>query len=313
MFNIIFFGTTGIFSLHSFQGLIEAGIEIRSVVIPAATTHASLPRRVEPPRPAESLLSIIDPYFERNIINLAWARNIPVWEVGPLSDPPTLALLAGFQPDLIVVACFPAILPLAVLQLPRYGCLNLHPSLLPAYRGPVPLFWMARAGERQAGVTLHFMNEGIDSGDIVTQTVFDWPDGISGAELDQRCAVEGGRLLVAAVRQLDETGHLPRRPQPVADSSYFSWPADEDLVIPTDWDARRAFNFARAATEWPLVVAVGRRGGEEAKRQREIGDTRFSVRAVVAYDSRGALDQPYLACQGEIWLQFNPGVLKIKL
>lgn len=295
---MVFFGTTGIFSLHSFQVLIEARVEISSVVIPPAT-RASLPRRVEPPRPTESLLPIIDPYFERNIINLAWARDIPVWEVGALSDPPTLALLADLQPDLIVVACFPAILPSAVLQLPHYGCLNLHPSLLPAYRGPVPLFWMARAGERQAGVTLHFMNEGIDSGDIVAQTAFDWPDGISGAELDQRCAGEGGRLLVEAIRQLEETGYLPRRPQPFDGSSYFSWPTDEDLVIPTDWDARRAFNFARAAAEWPLKIAVAQ-------------DQFFPVRRALGYEIGLKLDQPYRLEEGELWIQFQPGVLRIE-
>lgn len=275
-------------------------MEVSGVILPAASSSLDpLPRRVEPARPALSALPVINPYLHPNIIHLAWARDIPVWEIGSLSDSSTLALLAALKPDLIVVACFPFILPAAVLHLPRYGCLNLHPSPLPAYRGPVPLFWMARQGERQAGVTLHFMNKGVDTGDIVAQTAFDWPDGISGMELEQRCAGEGGVLLLAAIRQLAETGHLPRYPQPREGSSYFSWPTAEDFVIPTDWEARRAFNFARAAVEeWPLLIAAG--------------EQYFPVGRVLGYAADLMLDQPYRLEGGEVWIQFRPGVLRIQ-
>jgi methionyl-tRNA formyltransferase len=250
-------------------------------------------------------LPLIDPYFTPNIVPLAWAQHIPVWEVGTLSDAPTRALLADLQPDLIAVACFPYIFPKILLQLPRYGCLNLHPSLLPAYRGPMPLFWMARQGERQAGVTLHFLDEGLDTGDIVAQTAFDWPDGISGADLERRCAVEGAKLLLTAVEQLGLVGDLPRRPQPQPGSSYFSWPAEQDLIIPTHWPARRAFNFIRAAgADWPLVIELG----EEAKRRG--GGERFLIRAASSFDVQATLDQPYLLRGDELSVQFMPGVLQ---
>lgn len=290
---------SGPFSLLPLETLLAGGVEVSAVILPAASFSLDpLPRWVEPTQPALSALPVVNPYLHPNIIHLAWAQHIPVWEIGSLSDPPTLALLAALKPDLIVVACFPFILPAAVLHLPRYGCLNLHPSLLPAYRGPIPLFWMARQGERRAGVTLHFMNEGADSGDIVAQTAFDWPEGISGTELEQHCAAEGGVLLLEAVRQLVETGQLPGRPQPREGSSYFSWPTDKDLVIPTDWEARRAFNFARAAAEWPLVIAVG--------------EQYFPVGRVLGYAADLMLDQPYRLEEGEVWIQFRPGVLRIQ-
>jgi methionyl-tRNA formyltransferase len=297
--RIVFLGMSGPFSWPPLETLLAGGVEVSAVILPAASPSLDpLPRRVEPARPALSALPVINPYLHPNIIHLAWAQDIPVWEIGSLSDSSTLALLAALKPDLIVVACFPFILPAAVLHLPRYGCLNLHPSLLPAYRGPIPIFWMARQGERQAGVTLHFMNEGVDSGDIVAQTAFDWPEGISGTELEQRCAAEGGALLLEAVRQLAEIGQLPRRPQSTTDSSYFSWPTEKDLVIPTNWDAPRAFNFIRAAVGWPLVIATDERY--------------FPAGRALGYEVELMLDQPYRFEEGEVWIQFQPGVLRIE-
>lgn len=297
--NLVFFGMTGLLSLAPLENLVNSGIEVKAVIIPAEPPIiAPLLRRIKPSRPAPTDLPLVNPYFSQNIVHVAWEHDIPVWQVTRLSDPPTLALLADLQPDLMVVACFPSIFPTKLLQLPRYGCLNLHPSLLPAYRGPAPLFWMARQGERQAGVTLHFMDQGADTGDIVAQTAFDWPEGISGPELEQRCAAAGGQLLLAAVKQLAQTGQLPRQPQPKEGSSYFSWPRDEDLVIPTTWEARRAFNFLRAAADWPLVVAVG--------------DQRFPVSRVLGYASDPVLGQPYRYEGDEVWIQFQPGVLRIR-
>jgi methionyl-tRNA formyltransferase len=311
---MIFFGMTGLFSRISLESLLAHGVEISAVILPTSTTSQPLPRRVEPARPASSALSVIDPYLNPNIVHLAWAQDIPVWEVGSLSDPQMLALLAGLQPDLIVVACFSYIFPQTLLQLPRYGCLNLHPSLLPAYRGPIPLFWLAQQGERQAGVTLHFIDEGLDTGDIVAQTAFDWPDGISGAELERYCAEEGAKLLLVAVQQLASGGQLPRRPQPQSNSSYFSWPAEQDLIIPTHWPARRAFNFVRAAgMDWPLVIEIGEEATPIRGPVRQGGGERFLIRAAISFDAQATLDQPYLVRGDELWVQFMPGILQAKM
>lgn len=296
--NLIFFGMTGLLSLAPLECLLASGSKVRAVIIPAEQTTAPFPRRVEPLLSSPTDLPIINPYLNYNIVHLAWDHHIPIWQVAHLSDSHTLALLAELQPDLIVVACFPAIFPGALLRLPRYGCLNLHPSLLPSYRGPAPLFWMARQGERRAGVTLHFMDQGADTGDIVAQSAFPWPEGISGPELEERCAKAGGQLLLAAVKQLAETGQLSRWPQPSEGSSYFSWPGDEDMVIPTTWEARRAFNFLRAAADWPLVIAVG--------------EQRFPVSRPLGYASDQVLDQPYHYEGDEVWIQFQPGVLRIR-
>lgn len=298
--RMIFFGMTGRFSVPPLRSLIEAGLTPQMVIIPAASAGATVPpRRLTPPVPVSTDLPLINPYFERNIVHLAWAHGLPVWEVGSLTDARSLDLLAGFEPDVILVACFSLLLPPAVLRLPRYGCLNLHPSLLPAYRGPTPLFWLARQGERQGGVTLHYLDEGLDTGDIVAQSVLDWPDDLSGSAFEQRCAVEGGRLAVVALRQLEAGQSLPGQPQSPEKSSYFSTPTAEDFVIPTHWPAHRAFSFLRRAEGWPLVIAL------DGKYIR--------IRRATGYKPDQTLPVPYIFKEDELWVQFKPGVVRMQI
>ncbi len=300
MLRIVYFGMTGRLSGPPLEKLLTAGVEVRAVITPSTVVGGERrPRQLSPPPPAPSDVPLIDPHLEPNMLHLAWRHHIPVWQVNNLADPSTLELLAGLRPDLIVVACFSLILPSALLQLPRYGCLNLHPALLPAYRGPAPLFWMARNAERQAGVTLHFLDEGLDTGDIVAQTALPWPDGISGATLERRCAEAGADLLLAAVRQLAQGQAIPRRPQPRTGASYFRWPTEDDLLVLTQWSAQRAFNFVRAVRpDWPLRIVLGQES--------------FSIRVANGYDPNLTLDQPYLLSGDEVWIQFQPGVLKIR-
>lgn len=290
---------TGQFSVAPLEKLLSSGVNVCAVVVPAAQPlSASMPRPVTPNASLSSDLPLVDPFIEHNIIHLSWAHNVPVWEVDSLQTERTLALLAEMQPDLIAVACFPFIFPAALLDLPAHGCVNLHPSLLPAYRGPEPLFWIARNDERETGVTLHFLDAGVDTGDIVSQISFERPEGISGAELEMRCAEAGAKLLLKAVHRLEQ-GPLPRYPQPEAGASYFSTPREEDFVIPTHWPAQRAFNFLRGAESWPLVI--------------DTGDTQFPIRVAISYSANQTIEQPYILLGNELWVQFQPGVLYAKL
>ncbi|MEW5960604.1 MAG: methionyl-tRNA formyltransferase [Chloroflexota bacterium] len=301
MLRIVYFGMTGPFSAPPLEKLLTAGVEVSAVITPSMAAAADwLPRPLSPPPPPPADVPLVNPHLEPNMLHLAWRQHIPVWQVKRLSNPSTVELLAGLRPDLIVVACFSLIFPPALLQLPRYGCLNLHPALLPAYRGPAPLFWMARNDERQAGVTLHFLDEGVDTGDIVAQATLSWPAGISGAELERRCAEAGAGLLLAAVQRLAQGQAVPRRPQPRTGASYFRWPSEDDLLVPTGWSAQRAFNFVRAVRpDWPLRIVLGQES--------------FFIRVANDYDSNLTLNQPYLFSGDEVWIQFQPGVLKIRL
>jgi methionyl-tRNA formyltransferase len=286
---------TGRFSLPPLQTLLENGVPVEAVILPALWPLAgSRPRRLPVADITPELCLTVT-----NILHLAWAHGLPVWEVSHLAHPATLEFVAGLQPDLMAVACFPHKFPPELLAIPRYGGVNLHPSLLPAYRGPAPLFWQARQGEPQTGVTLHYLDNGLDTGDIVAQTSFPWPEGIIQAALQSRCAAMGADLLLAAVRQLAATGNLPRRPQSSTGGSYFPEPAAGDCLIPFTWPARRAFNFLRGANEWPLAI--------------DLGGERLPVRAAINYEPEGRVGQAVVRRGDEALVQFSPGLVRVSL
>ncbi len=232
--RVLFLGVNGVFSRVVLEALIAAGVPLVGLVTPR-------PDRQHAPR------WVSFPPVGRSLFQLAAQHELPILEIGALAHPAARPALRSLNPDVIVTACFPRLLPASWLALPRLGCLNLHPSLLPAYRGPYPLFWQFRAGETRTGVTLHFMDAGADTGDIAAQAEVPFPDGITGPEADTLTAQAGARLLIQALRSPE---NIPRRPQPAENASYHPRPTPRDLEIPTTWRARRAFNFIRGANEW---------------------------------------------------------------
>lgn len=246
--RIVFMGMPCEFSRIIFRALSDAGLLIVGLIIPSPHPAARTTRWQPPPS------GVV--LWPKTLTSAAHARNVPVLEVGPLRSPESLAALETLEPDLICAACFPRLLPPAWLAHPRMGCLNLHPSLLPAYRGPEPLFWQFQAGERRTGITLHFMDAGADTGDIVAQAPVPVADGIRGAEAERLMAEAGAQLLLEALSK----PALPRQPQPASGASYAPRPTAADLVITADWEARRAFNFIRGAREWgPFEVRMAAR------------------------------------------------------
>ncbi|MEK7326043.1 MAG: formyltransferase family protein [Chloroflexota bacterium] len=243
---ILFMGMLGEFSLRPLAALLEAGATVCAALVPDSGATATAPQLLTPTKPDHDDLPVVSGYPLRNIVTLAWEHNIPVYEVGSLSHPDLLA----FQPDVIAVSCFSRLLPPSLLNLPKLGALNLHPSLLPKYRGPEPLFWQFRNGETRTGVTLHFMNERPDAGDILLQAEVPFADGITGAEAERLCAIAGSRLMVEGVK-LISGGQPPRQKQNESEATYFPNPTRADFVLPTNHSARWAFNFMRGANGWP--------------------------------------------------------------
>ncbi|MBI3242663.1 MAG: hypothetical protein HYZ49_10260 [Chloroflexi bacterium] len=296
---ILFMGMFGELSFRPLAGLIDSGASVCAVLVPASGATATAPQRLTPPAPADDSLSVISGYPTRNIVTLAWENYIPVYEVNSLSHPSVLSSLLSLHPDLIAVSCFPKILPPSLLALPKLGAINLHPSLLPKYRGPEPLFWQFRNGETRAGVTLHFMNERPDAGDILLQTEVPFADGITGAEAERLCAIAGSRLMGEGVKLL-RGGNPPRQKQNEADATYFPNPTRADFVISTDQPARRAFNFMRGANGWPWPFEI------------HVGDHAFQVRETISFLPDAILGEPYHLEGDELQIQFSPGVLCLK-
>ena len=132
--------------------------------------------------------------------------------------------------------CLPWVLGSEALSLPRLGCLNLHTSLLPAYRGPAPIFWQFRAGETQTGVTLHEMAAKLDAGAIVGQQALPIEVGVTAPELNRALGEIGVSLVVS---YLANAGAVTAQTQNEDASTYFSWPQAGDFDISTERSVQR--------------------------------------------------------------------------
>ncbi|HUF38560.1 MAG TPA: formyltransferase family protein [Anaerolineales bacterium] len=199
-YRILFLGMNGPFSLLPLAALTARGFGPAAVLTPPPGSFGVAFRQVSVPEGPDQA--------GENLYRLAARCGIPVFEAGRLDDPRALALLEGL--DYIVAACFPRLLPPGWLAAPRRGCLNLHPSLLPAYRGPYPIEDQLAAGETQTGITLHRMDAAADTGDILLQESYTVPPDATVDSLTRLAAYRGADLLV---RYLSQPEKYPGRPQ----------------------------------------------------------------------------------------------------
>ena len=258
--RVLFFGMQGDFSTPALQALLISDVDVCAVVVPVSPipgANQSAIQRREQPRGARSALPLHS--LRPSIIEMAWKQNIPVWEVRRLSDITVHETFVSYEPDILCVACFSQRIPRSIIDLPHLGCLNVHPSLLPANRGPVPLFWTFRNGESETGVTIHFLDETMDTGDILAQERIEVPNGISYTQLEMQCAQIGGSLLAKVVQNLYK-GRIARTVQDAIKSSYYSFPTNEDFIVHAEeWDARHVYNFINGIGHWgnPIAIHVG--------------------------------------------------------
>ncbi|WIG61519.1 MAG: Methionyl-tRNA formyltransferase [Ktedonobacterales bacterium] len=301
--SVVFFGMSGVLSALPLESLLRAGIDVRAVVMAALSGDVrpeTPPTRELPPpasasRKARALLPV-----ERGIRQIAADTGVPVFEVARLRARETLATLSGFAPDAICVSCFPRRLPPDVLRLPRLGCLNVHPSLLPDNRGPDPLFWVFQRGDAQTGVTIHLMDEGFDSGPVLAQETIIMRDGVSEARLERMCAEVAGPLLIASLKGL-AAGTLAPRPQDESRATSYSLPSAEDYRITPDRPARWAYNFASGvlARGQPIVIATPER--------------EFRLVAPLDFDAEATLDAPWRLDGAALALRCAPGVFRARV
>jgi methionyl-tRNA formyltransferase len=297
--RVIFWGMQGSFSYPPLLALLAHSIEVCAVVIPAQRVESNQPaiQQLAQESRSRSILPVLNSTVHTSILRLAGERQIPVWEVSNLSHPDTIALFTSYQADAICVACFSLRVPRAILTLPRLGCLNVHPSLLPVNRGPEPLFWTFREGEQQTGVTIHMMDEGMDAGEILVQEEIEIPDGISYAQLEERCANLGGTLLAGCVWDLYR-GLAVKVKQDEKQSSYHPFPSTDDFVVNvSEWDARQVYNFICGIATWgePIILQV-----EGAS---------IRVKAATSYSLK---DQKDFQEGEELWLPCRVGSVKIE-
>ena len=181
---------------------------------------------------------------------IAQRDEIPLLQPTKMKDPSFMAELSGWKPDVIAVAAFGRILPPAILSLPSRGCINVHGSLLPKYRGAGPIQWALINGESETGITTMLMDEGMDTGAILLQaSMAIEPDDTAGS-LSPRLADLGGRLLVETLAQ-SKAGTLTPRPQDHDQATLAPLLKKEDGAVNWTMSATSIANRIRGLTPWP--------------------------------------------------------------
>jgi len=142
----------------------------------------------------------------------AMEYGIPVYQPAKVREASFVEVLKGLEADVYVVIAFGQILPKAVLELPKYGCINIHASLLPKYRGAAPIQWCVIDGERETGITTMMMDVGLDTGDMLEKAVIPIEEKETGGSLHDKLSMAGGDLILSTLKKLEE-GTLVRTPQ----------------------------------------------------------------------------------------------------
>ncbi len=181
---------------------------------------------------------------------LALAKGLPVAQLASMNSPECLRQLSDWRPDVIAVTAFGRILPMAILKLPPKGCVNVHASLLPKYRGAAPIQWALIHGDSETGITTMCMDEGMDTGAVLLQETIPIEPDDTAAELGARLAKVGGALLVDTLTRLDADAVIPRA-QDDAHATVAPLLKKEDGVIHWTQSAVEIVNRIRGCSPWP--------------------------------------------------------------
>ena len=228
----VFMGTPD-FALQTLQGLIDAGCKMVGVY-------------TQPDRPKGRGKQLAAPPVKE----LAQKYDIPVYQPLKLRQPEAVAELEALAPDLIVVVAYGQILPKSVLEIPAHGCINVHASLLPKYRGAAPINKAIIDGETETGITTMYMDVGLDTGDmLVKKTLAIGPEETAG-ELHDRLASLGRETMEETLRRLC-AGTLQREVQDDEQSTYASMMKKEDGRIDWNRSAQEIHNHVRGLDPWP--------------------------------------------------------------
>ena len=230
--KIVFMGTPD-FAAVTLSKLMEAGHQVVAVV-------------TQPDKPKGRGKAIAySPVKE-----LALQHNIEVLQPVKVKDEDFICTLEEINPEVIVVAAFGQILPKRILDMPKFGCINVHASLLPKYRGAAPIQWVVVNGETEAGVTIMHMDVGCDTGDMIIKDKITLDKKETGGSLHDKLAVLGGNLIIKALTLIEE-GKAPREQQVEEESTYVKMLSKEDGKIDFSKSAIEIERLIRGLNPWP--------------------------------------------------------------
>ena len=236
--KIVFMGTPD-FAVPTLEALIRGGHQVAAVV-------------TQPDKPKGMGKAVLmTPVKEK-----AMEYGIPVYQPARVKqDDEFFQVLKALSPDAVVVTAFGQILPQRILELPRYGCINVHASLLPRYRGSAPIQWAVINGDRETGVTTMMMDAGLDTGDMLEKIVVELDAKETGGSLFDRLSLAGGELILSTLEKA-EKGTLVRTKQPEEGACYAGM-LDKALGK-IDWsrDAEAIERLIRGLNPWPSAYTA---------------------------------------------------------
>ncbi|MBB6736060.1 methionyl-tRNA formyltransferase [Cohnella zeiphila] len=263
--RIVFMGTPE-FAVPSLKLLLEKGYDVAAVV-------------TQPDRPKGRKRELTPPPVKA----FALEKGLPVLQPERMRSPAAVESVAAWKPDLIVTAAYGQILPKAVLELPRLGCVNVHGSLLPRYRGGAPIQRSIMEGERETGVTIMYMAEGLDTGDMIASVTVPIGDEDTAGTMFEKLSLAGADLLMETLPKLAD-GTAPRVPQDDSLATYAPNLTREDERLRWERTSRELFDQTRGLN--PMAGAFTFLDGEVFKvwgcRAPEESDAKLGAEALAA-------------------------------
>ncbi|MFR4163276.1 MAG: methionyl-tRNA formyltransferase [Paraclostridium sordellii] len=235
--KIVFMGTPE-FAVPCLQKIIDEGHEVLAVV-------------TQPDKPKGRGKKLAMPPVKE----LALKYNIDVYQPVKAREESFVEKLKEINPELIVVVAFGQILPKSILDIPKFGCVNVHASLLPKYRGAAPLNWVIINGEEKTGVTTMYMDVGLDTGDMILKSEIPLDDEITAGELHDKMMVQGAEVLKDTI-DLISKGKAPREKQNDEETCYS--PIMDKSLGNIDWSksATDIHNLIRGVNPWPSAYTT---------------------------------------------------------
>lgn len=235
--RIIFMGTPD-FAVNSLEAILAAGHQVVLAV-------------TQPDKPKGRGKNMQFPPVKECAI----AHEIPVYQPRRIREPECVEYLRQYDPELIVVAAFGQILPMEILTMPKYGCINVHASLLPKYRGAAPIQWAVINGDPVSGVTIQRMAQGVDTGDIIAKVEVPLDQKETGGSLFDRLAEAGAALCVEAMASI-EAGTATYTPQNEAEATHVSMIKKEFGSIDWNQPSEKIERLIRGLNPWPSAYTT---------------------------------------------------------
>ena len=282
--RVVFMGTPD-FAVGTLEALIEAGHQVIGVV-------------TQPDKPKGRGKTLMP----TPVKEVALKHQIPVYQPKKVREEEFTETLRKLAPDVIVVAAFGQNITKEILEIPRFGCINVHASLLPAYRGAAPIQWAVINGEKESGVTIMQMDEGLDTGDMIDKVVVPLAEDETGGSLFDKLSQAGAQLCVKVLKDLEE-GRAVREKQPEeSTTAYASMISKKMGEINWKDSARSIEQLIRGLDPWPS--AYTKLQGKTLKL--------WKARVEDGQDEKGEPGQIIQVEKDAFYVQTGDGILKIE-